>query len=131
MRSWPNAPLSAQPDQERQDRLQRRDDLRAEYLSIAGDPTICLFENKTGIDAYRPPPWRTKFPARQMAVVLHDVRTADAMKRAVREMVRKRAGYGYVTERSGANPWDRLPRYWDQEVAAVAEENHRAAAGRK
>jgi len=102
-----------------------------EYLSIAGEPTICLFENKTGIDAYRPPQWRTRFPPRQMAVVLHDVRTVDDMTRALREMWRKRAGYGYVTDDSGADPWDRLPSYWDDEVAAVAAENRRAVGGRK
>jgi hypothetical protein len=102
-----------------------------EYLAIAGGPTVCLFENKTGIDAYRPPPWRTKFPARQMAVVLYDVQTADAMRRSLREMVRKRAGYVYVTDDSGANPWDRLPSYWDEEVAAIAAENRRASESRK
>lgn len=98
-----------------------------EYLAIAGGPTVCLFENKTGIDAYRPPPWRTRFRAGQMAVVLYDVRTAEEMKRSLREMVRKRSGYVYVTDDSGANPWDRLPSYWDEEVAAVAAENRRTA----
>ncbi len=102
-----------------------------EYLTIAGAPTICLFENKTGIDAYRPPPWRTKFRPGQMAVVLYDVPTASAMKRALREMVRKRTGCVYITDDSGANPWDRLPSYWEEEVAAVAAENRRAAGSRK
>jgi len=102
-----------------------------EYLAIAGEPTVCLFENKTGIDAYRPPPWRTRFRSGQMAVLLYDVRTADAMKRSLREMVRKRAGYGYVTDDSGANPWDRLPSYWDEEVAAFEAENHRTVGSRK
>ena len=102
-----------------------------EYLTIAGEPTICLFENKTGIDAYRPPPWRTRFRASQMAAVLYDVPTADAMKRSLREMVQKRAGYVYVTDDSGPNPWVRLPSYWDDEVTAVAAENHRTAASRK
>ena len=27
---------------------------------------------------------------------------------------------GYGTDATGANPWDRLPSYWDEEVAAVA-----------
>jgi hypothetical protein len=98
-----------------------------EYLEIDGRPTVCLFENKTGIDAYRPPPWQTRFPARQIAVLLYDVRTAETMQRSLGEMLRKQAGYVYVTDDSGANPWDRLPSYWEQEVAAVAAENRRAA----
>jgi len=102
-----------------------------EYLAIAGSPTVCVFESKTGIDAYRPPPWRTKFRPGQMAVLLYDVQTADAMKRSLKEMVRKRAGYVYVTDDSGANPWDRLPSYWDEEVADVAAENRRTAGTRK
>ena len=102
-----------------------------EYLAITGAPTICLFENKTGIDAYRPPSWRTKFRPAQMAVVLYDVPTAAAMKRSLREMLRKRAGYVYVTDDSGANPWDRLPSYWDEEVAAISAENQRAAGSSK
>ncbi len=102
-----------------------------EYLTIAGEPTICLFENKTGIDAYRPPSWRTKFRARQMAAVLYDVPTVEAMKRSLREMVQKRTGYVYVTDDAGPNPWVRLPSYWDDEVAAVAAENQRSAGSRK
>jgi hypothetical protein len=98
-----------------------------EYLAIEGAPIIGMFENKTGIDAYRPPPWRTKFRAGQMAVVLHDVRTAQVMKRSLREAVRKRAGCIYVTDDTGANPWDRLPSYWEEEVSAVAAENQRAS----
>jgi hypothetical protein len=102
-----------------------------EYLTIAGAPTVCLFENKSGIDAYRPLPWQMNFHPGQMAVVLYDVRTAEAMKRSLREMVRKRAGFVYVTDDSGGNPWDRLPSYWDEEVAAVAAANRRPPGSRK
>ena len=40
--------------------------------------------------------------------------------------MRKRAGCIYITDDTGANPWDRLPSYWEEEVAAVAAENQRA-----
>ena len=30
------------------------------------------------------------------------------------------AGYIYITDLSGGNPYDALPSYWDQEVSAVA-----------
>jgi hypothetical protein len=29
----------------------------------------------------------------------------------------------HVTDDGGANPWDRLPTYWQEEVAAVRERN--------
>jgi len=90
-----------------------------EYLALAEGPTVCLFENKTGVDAYQPPAWAAKFAAERMAILLYDVPTA-ALKRSLQEMGRKRGGYVYVTDASGANPWDRLPSYWDDEVSAVA-----------
>ncbi|MDR3638787.1 MAG: spherulation-specific family 4 protein [Isosphaeraceae bacterium] len=97
----------------------------AEYLAVPGRPTVCLFEAKTGVDAYQPPSWGAKLGAEQVAVLLYDVPKAEGMKRSLQEMLRKRAGYVYVTDDSGANPWDRLPSYWDEEVAAVAETNRR------
>ncbi len=33
------------------------------------------------------------------------------------------AGYVYITDLSGGNPYDALPSYWDQEVSAVAGAN--------
>jgi hypothetical protein len=30
-------------------------------------------------------------------------------------------GYFYATDDRGANPWDRLPIYWEEEVSAVKE----------
>jgi hypothetical protein len=38
----------------------------------------------------------------------------------------QKVGHVYVTDAGGANPWDRLPRYWDEEVAAVRRANGRA-----
>jgi len=28
-------------------------------------------------------------------------------------------GYVFITDAKGANPWDRLPTYWDETVALV------------
>lgn len=95
-----------------------------EYLALPGNPIICVHENKTGPDAYQPPPWAARFGADQVAVLLYDVPAGAAWKRALRELVRKGAGYVYVTDDSGANPWDRLPTYWVEEVAAVAAERN-------
>jgi hypothetical protein len=102
-----------------------------EYFAIDGAPTICMYESKTGINAYRPPSWRTTMHPTQMAVLLYDVSTKNEMWRSLRVMARKRAGFVYITDDSGANPWDRLPSYWDEEVAAVEAANRRAAGSPK
>lgn len=101
-----------------------------EYFDAPGNSIICIHENKDGVDAYNPPPWASRFGSDRIAVLLYDVPGGDAWARSLRELSRKRAGYVYVTDHSGANPWDRLPSYWDQEVAAVAAENGRVTPAR-
>jgi hypothetical protein len=45
------------------------------------------------------------------------------MKHYVLEMVAKRVGYCYITDGKEPNPWNRLPRYWEEEVEAVQQVN--------
>jgi hypothetical protein len=78
----------------------------------------CLFEGAKGADAYRFPDWAA-WHAGRVAVLSYKVGTAEAMRGCVREAARQQFGYLYVTDAGGANPWDRLPSYWDEEVAAV------------
>jgi hypothetical protein len=47
------------------------------------------------------------------------------MRACLQVAVEQKVGYCYVTDAGGANPWQRLPSYWDEEVAAVREANHR------
>ena len=42
------------------------------------------------------------------------------MQAAVSLAASRNVGYIYVTNDSGANPWDTLPSYWNAEVAAVS-----------
>ena len=42
--------------------------------------------------------------------------------------VTRNAGYIYVTDDSGSNPWDRLPWYWEAEVVLVEQLNREAAS---
>jgi Spherulation-specific family 4 len=46
--------------------------------------------------------------------------TSSAMLADLSKAVQLNAGYVYITDQSGANPYAQLPSYWDQEVAAVA-----------
>jgi hypothetical protein len=40
----------------------------------------------------------------------------------LRSAIQLDAGYVYITNLSGGNPYDALPSYWNQEVSAVAAE---------
>jgi hypothetical protein len=96
-----------------------------EYLAGADGPVACLFENEKGFGDYRSPDWAGRYGAERFAVLLYRVPAAGPMREALREAVRKRAGYVYVTDAPAPMPWGRLPSYWDDEVAAAAQENRR------
>lgn len=90
------------------------------YLRDPDGPTVCLYENRDGFDAYRPPDWVERVGAGRVAVLLYGVPDADRMRRRFAEALRKQARTVYVTDAAGANPWDRLPSYWDRELAEAA-----------
>jgi hypothetical protein len=96
-----------------------------EYLDGTDGPTVCLFEHETGFEAFQPPDWTTQFAPGRFAILLYHVPSAEAMRKALREAVRKRAGYVYITNDQGRNPWDRLPSYLEDEIKAVGEENEK------
>ena len=72
------------------------------------------------------PNWTEKY-ANRIAILAHDVQTAAQMRDLVQQAAHKKLGYFYITDASGANPWDRLPSYWDEEAAAVQKLNETAA----
>jgi hypothetical protein len=49
------------------------------------------------------------------------------MRECLLQAVERNAGWVYVTDAAGANPWERLPRYWDDESATVAEINSKSS----
>ena len=57
------------------------------------------------------------------AHLAYDVRTALTMAEYLSIARRRGATWIYVTDDTLSNPWDRLPAYWDEEVAAARENN--------
>jgi hypothetical protein len=96
-----------------------------EYLARPAADVACLVETNKDFSAYRRPAWAGKYPASRFAALLSRVETAEQMKQALREMAAANVGYCYVTDGKGGNPWGRLPRYWDVEVAAVRQVNEK------
>jgi len=95
------------------------------YVARKTSDVVCLFENSRGFDAYRPPPWTSKYDPGRFAIIPYAIPQAEAMRRILKDAEDQRTGVVYVTDDSGANPYDRLPRYWDHEVKAVEAMNRR------
>ena len=90
-----------------------------DYLADPDGPAACLYEGKAGFDRFAMPAWAKGMPADRFALLRYEVKTADEMRAAVARGRALGAGYVYVTDATGVNPWDRLPSYWAAEVAAV------------
>lgn len=94
-----------------------------EYMAGRDAPTACLFEHEKGFDEYRMPVWTAPLPRDRFAVLLYNMPSAAEMRKEFGASVQKRFGYVYITNRKMPNPWDGLPSYWDDVVAAAAEAN--------
>jgi hypothetical protein len=94
-----------------------------EYLTKPAADAVCLYERDKGFPDFRLPDWTRRFAPDRFAVVLSRVPDADTMRSYIRQAVRQGIGNVYVTDAGGANPYDRLPSYWDEEVLAVRRIN--------
>ncbi|HVA50237.1 MAG TPA: spherulation-specific family 4 protein [Pirellulales bacterium] len=100
------------------------------YLTVARPDLICVFEHHQGFEEFNPPTGWGDDARRHAAVVPYQTADAAQMRDRLRRTAQLHLGYFYATDDGGANPWDRLPTYWDDEVAAVRELN-RARNGRE
>ncbi len=72
---------------------------------------------------YSPSPWNLSYDAGHFANLVYDVPTAAAMQADINQAVADHAGNAFVTDDTLPNPYDTLPSYWDQEVAAIKAQN--------
>lgn len=75
---------------------------------------LVVFEGTAAdYEAWAPPGWTAAHPAAHFAHLVHTA--PGASLRHLCELSRARnAGHVYVTDDTGANPWDTLPSYWDR-----------------
>jgi hypothetical protein len=92
------------------------------YLSQPAADTVCLFEGPRPFDPAAWPAWAAKYPPTRGCALCYKIGVAE-MQGVIRGAVEKRIGTVYVTDAEGANPWDRLPAYWDDEVKLFHEIN--------
>jgi Spherulation-specific family 4 len=88
------------------------------YLQVAS--VLVVFEGSYAeYRGLQVPRWVSHYRASRFAHVVHDTPGAD-LARAVRLGRLRRAGYMYLTDQGGSDPYMALPSYWTREVAAVA-----------
>ncbi len=100
----------------------------ANTLNIFEGPNISPGLGAAGYDIY---PYglnwflSTNYPSNQFSNIIYDVpadtgnpSTSSAMLADLSKAVQLNTGYVYMTDVPG-NPYDALPSYWDQEVAAI------------
>jgi hypothetical protein len=94
-----------------------------EYLRRPAADVFCLFERDKDFADFQPPEWAARYPARRFAALAYDVATAETMRKYLRLAARRKVGHVFITDARGANPYDRLPSYWEAEVADVQRVN--------
>lgn len=97
------------------------------YLSIAD--TLVTFEGPpvtsaltpAGYDLFgKPEAWTASYPAARFGHLIYGVSDVNDMHDLVRLAATRNTGYLYITDDTLPNPWDTLPAYWNEQVAAVS-----------
>ena len=99
----------------------------AAYFDKPATDTACVFEGPRRFDVLDFPKWLWPLPAERKAVLSYKIARVDEMRELVKLAPKRKIGYLYITDAAGDNPWDRLPKYWDEEVAAMEAVNPRKA----
>jgi hypothetical protein len=91
------------------------------YLQSPGTTdALVTFESNAGYAAATPSGWTANYATRRFSNLPYAVSTSATMVSYVNAAATtKRSGYIYITDDSGANPWDRLPTYWATELDAI------------
>jgi Spherulation-specific family 4 len=89
------------------------------YMSVGN--VVMAFEGPfTTYQSLRIPAWARQYPADRFAHTVYAT-TQQSVAGAVRMSRQRNAGYLYLTDEVGGNPYAGLPSYWSGEQAAVAE----------
>lgn len=87
---------------------------RADVLVVAEDAGSVLVD-------WEPAAWMSAYGPERFAILAHDVRS-ESYEAALQLALDGGAGWVYVTDDTLPNPWDEVPAFWDDQVAATAGE---------
>jgi hypothetical protein len=89
-----------------------------QYMSL-GD-IVMVYENTyANYVNLQVPGWADKYPAASFAYSIYAT-SSSQLANAISLSGRRHAGYVYVTNRTGSNPYSSLPGYWSSEDAIIA-----------
>jgi hypothetical protein len=90
-----------------------------QYMSLAN--VMMVFEGTYAqYRAEQVPAWAHNFPATRFANTVYGAFTSAQANSTISLSRSRNTGYLYVTNLSGANPYNALPSYWSTAVAALA-----------
>jgi hypothetical protein len=90
-----------------------------QYMSLAN--VMVVFEGTYAqYRAEQVPAWANNYPAIRFANTVYGAFTKTQAHSAISLSRSRNTGYLYVTNLSGANPYNALPSYWSAELAALA-----------
>jgi len=92
------------------------------YMAIAS--VVMAFEGSySSYSRLRVPGWVSRYPAAKFAHTIYTT-PGSRLASAISLARSRHAGWVFVTDRSGANPYDGLPGFWPREQATVAQSCH-------
>jgi hypothetical protein len=98
------------------------------YLTRPCADMLVTFEVDSGYSNYIADAWVTNHLARQFCHLPYATANSSTMSNYVSLAASRNAGWIYVTDDGGANPWDTLPTYWTNEVNFIRAQNQAAPA---
>jgi len=87
------------------------------YMSL-GDVVMVYEGTYANYVGLRPPSWTDQYPPSRFAHVV-SATPASALLRTLQLAESRRAGYVYITDGTGSNPYGSLPSYWAREGSAL------------
>jgi hypothetical protein len=89
------------------------------YMAL-GDVVLAYEGSYARYTRLRVPTWVDRYPADRFSHVVYAT-PGSRLAEALRLALRRHAGYVYVTDMAGRNPYRSLPRYWPAENAYAAD----------
>jgi serine/threonine protein kinase len=93
-----------------------------EYITRSAADVICIGEHGDGV-VMSFPPWVKETNSDRFAFFAYEVQKREHMVKLLQDASQRRIGYIYITDAGLPNPWNRLPSWWDDEIAAVCQIN--------
>lgn len=89
-----------------------------QYMSV-GDVVMVYEDTYANYVNLQAPSWVDHYPAAKFANTIYGTPRSQ-LANAIRLSARQHAGYIYVTDSAGWNPYSSLPSYWSSENAIIA-----------